>query len=333
MMTSDKIEKVINYLSYLLVVAFVCVLLFGGSNKFISNDSDENMVYEINPVADSNANSSAAVLYYKYNDSSLGGNFLVSELRQIDVNSNESLEKAIVKQLIAGPQNKSATYAINPDTIVESVTKNKDCYFVTLSSDFLEPISGLETQSSIQNNKEDIKIAVYSIVNSLTELGICSRVQILIDVDNTGNGQRLNRQEFGFNVGDSLDQPLEPLMRDGSIILTPDNCLTQVLDMIIAGNTSQAEKYIQYNTSEGNVFYNEDDFFSLLSGNDRSLSTYKVLYETISMDCTTAVVVINVTLKYGNGTEVERTVIPVKMIKENDEWKICYSSLVMIYEY
>lgn len=330
--TSNSLEKIIKYLSYLLVVAFICVLLLGGSST-LSGNSNENKVYKINPVADSNANSDTAVLYYKYNDNSLGGNFLVSELRQIDVNSNESLEKAIVKQLIAGPQNKSATYAINPDTTVGSVTKNKDCYFVTLSSEFLEPISGLETQSSIQNNKENIKMAVYSIVNSLTELGICSRVQILIDVDNTGNGQRLNRQEFGFDVGDSLDQPLEPLMRDGSMILTPDNCLTQVLDMIIAGNTSQAERYIKYDTSEGNVFYNEDDFFSLLSGNDRSLSTYKVLYETISMDCTTAVVVINVTLKYGNGTEVERTVIPVKMVKENDEWKISYSSLVMIYEY
>ena len=95
------------------------------------------------------------------------------EERVIEVNTNQSREKSILEQLIAGPLESCCTRTIPAETKIRDVTTTNDgtCY-VNLSQEFVTKyISGEKAE----------QLAVYSIVNSLCELEQVERVQFLIE--------------------------------------------------------------------------------------------------------------------------------------------------------
>ncbi len=291
--------------------------------------------YEINPLVNSRLESNSVTLYFRYAKGANGSALLSGEAQKIEVAASETLEYAIVRTLISGPQSKALVGLINPDTKVLSVTKNKDCYFVTLSKEFLEPFGGyrgMDAQSGEQA-LYDRKLAVYSIVNSLTELGVCSRVQILVDVDGTGNGQRVPRKDLGFS-GANGDQPIESLGRDANLILTTIRSVGEMLELIMSADYANAYKCIAQNSGADGTTPSEKELIALVSGSNTAISTYDILDETVASDGSTAVVTINVTVKYGSetGLEMRRTLLPMKLIRENEVWKIAYVSLQNIYE-
>lgn len=104
------------------------------------------------------------------------GNRLVEVNRKVIYNSNISMERQVVEELIKGPQNSGQTDSkegyptINPAVKILSVTlKDRVCY-VNLSEEFLTPVYDVTSQA-----------VLYSIVNSLVELHGVNRVQISID--------------------------------------------------------------------------------------------------------------------------------------------------------
>lgn len=100
------------------------------------------------------------------------GKHLRKAVRAIEYNSNISLERVVVENLINGPIGEELYPTINPNTKIISVTvKDKICY-VNLSEDFLNQ------QYSILP-----ELTVYSLVNSLIELNGVNKVQIAIDGD------------------------------------------------------------------------------------------------------------------------------------------------------
>ena len=242
-----------------------------------------------------------------------------------------------MKALVMGPKGADETAVINPETKVLSVTQNKDCYFVLLSREFMEPYGLLQDSASNPESNEEAKenqrLAVYSIVDSLTELGTCSRVQILIDVDGKGNGQRVSRKDLGF-TGSNEDQPIEPLGRNGSVIRTPARSLEELIKLIMNGDLSSAYKGVAENSDENGETPSQDELAAMISGKKSTISTYGILDETVAPNGRSAVVTINVTVKYGTGTglELRRTLLPVKMIREDEVWKVAYMSLQNIFK-
>lgn len=98
------------------------------------------------------------------------GKHLRKAIRAIEYNSNLSLERVIVENLINGPSGEGLYPAINPNTKIISVTvKDKICY-VNLDKDFLNQ------QYSVLP-----EVTIYSLVNSLVELNGVNKVQIMID--------------------------------------------------------------------------------------------------------------------------------------------------------
>lgn len=104
------------------------------------------------------------------------GDALVEVERNVVYNSNISMERQVVEELIKGPrkdaetENEEGYPTINPAVTILSVTvKDRVCY-VNLSEDFLTPVYDVTSQT-----------ALYSIVNSLVELPGVNRVQISID--------------------------------------------------------------------------------------------------------------------------------------------------------
>ena len=106
------------------------------------------------------------------------GDRLVEVDRNVVYNSNISMERQVVEELIKGPGKdgdmgyETGYPTINPAVTILSVTvKDRVCY-VNLSEEFLTPVYDVTSS-----------VALYSVVNSLVELPGVNRVQISIDGD------------------------------------------------------------------------------------------------------------------------------------------------------
>ncbi|MBD5473367.1 MAG: GerMN domain-containing protein [Lachnospiraceae bacterium] len=105
------------------------------------------------------------------------GDGLKAVTRTVVYNSNISMERLVVDQLIAGPdENEAAFPTINPDTRVVSVNVQDGICYVNLDSTFLTQIYNVTSE-----------VTIYSITNSLVELTNVNKVQISIDGDSNVN--------------------------------------------------------------------------------------------------------------------------------------------------
>lgn len=98
------------------------------------------------------------------------GQSLVEKTESITYNGNISMDRLVVDNVISGPHSTDAFATIDPATNVLSVTTQDGVCYVNLSRDFLNKTSNVSDE-----------VIVYSLVNSLTELGNVNKVQILID--------------------------------------------------------------------------------------------------------------------------------------------------------
>ena len=117
------------------------------------------------------------------------GTHLVPERREIELQASISVERLIIAELAKGPNNEELIQIIPSDINLISVETNDGVCFVNISGDFVD---------KIQSGSTSTTMALFSVVNSLTELEGINSVQILID-GKTGI-------EFGNFV---LDAPLE----------------------------------------------------------------------------------------------------------------------------
>lgn len=147
-------------------------------DQFVDNAGDEINAYE-----------KADLILYFANEE---GNYLCPHTVECVYNSNISLDKLVMEQLISGPQeeeNEEKGYAaINPATQILSVTTQDGLCYVNLSEDFL-----------VRQGNVTPEVAVYSVVNSLIELQGVNRVQISVG----GNS------EINYMEKISLAQPFE----------------------------------------------------------------------------------------------------------------------------
>lgn len=113
------------------------------------------------------------------------GDGLVEEKREVMRNTNTSLEKLIVEQLIEGPERADHYPTMPKDVKLLNVSVNESVCSINLDSTFLN--NTLEVQDYIP---------IYSIVNSLSELSTVSRVQIRIN----GSQDAVFRDQIPLNT-------------------------------------------------------------------------------------------------------------------------------------
>nr|WP_294466259.1 GerMN domain-containing protein [uncultured Sellimonas sp.] len=145
--------------------------------------SDEDFVQNVGSSLHS-YQSTSLTLYFANKD----GDRLVKEtVNNVRYNSNISMERLVIEQLLKGPSSSGAYATIPSNTKILSVsTKDQICY--------------VNFDQELMNMKSNVKpeILIYSIVNSIVESGMAGQVQISI------NG------ESDINFGESvpLNQPL-----------------------------------------------------------------------------------------------------------------------------
>lgn len=127
------------------------------ADQFIDNAGDEINTYE-----------KVKLILYLADEE---GDSLKPVTRTVVYNSNISMERLVVEQLITGPsENEAAFPTINPATKVISVNVQDGICYVNLNSSFLTQIYNVTSN-----------VTIYSITNSLVELSNVNKVQISIN--------------------------------------------------------------------------------------------------------------------------------------------------------
>lgn len=128
------------------------------AEQFVENNGSEINAYE------------RTVLKLYFADKE--GDKLRSYEKELVYNSNISMEKLVVEQMVIGPESDDGEYAatINPATKVISVTVRDGTCYINLDSSFLNPVENISPE-----------LTIYSVVNALTELTNVNKVQFSID--------------------------------------------------------------------------------------------------------------------------------------------------------
>lgn len=98
-------------------------------------------------------------------------NKLVPEMRTITVTDQLPLAQYVISELINGTKNENYSNVLDPETMLIGVNITDNICFVNFQANFISRNTGSEDEE---------ELAVYSIVNSLTELDNIGRVQFLI---------------------------------------------------------------------------------------------------------------------------------------------------------
>lgn len=125
------------------------------ADQFVDNAGNEINTYE----------NVELTLYF----ASENGKHLRRAIRSVEYNSNISLERVVLENLIRGPMGEGLYPTINPNTKIINVTVKDEICYVNLSKEFLNQ------QYSILP-----ELTIYSLVNSLIELDGVNKVQIAI---------------------------------------------------------------------------------------------------------------------------------------------------------
>lgn len=156
------------------------------ADQFIDNTGTEINAYEVATLK----------LYFANKE----GTELVPVSQTVEYNTNISLEKLVIEQLIKGPTELDSYPTINPATKLINVTVTDGTCYVNLDQTFLTQVYTVNSE-----------VTIYSIVNSLVELDNVNKVQILIN----GDSNVRYRESLSLNTtfGRNLDliQEEEPI--------------------------------------------------------------------------------------------------------------------------
>lgn len=297
-----------------LLLAAVCLL-----HGCKISERDNLQTIELNPQSDAARTEKLTVqLYYGNADQT----YLVAESREIDAAANDPLEKSVLKELFKGPKSAGGeyNYLINKQTQIVNVNGSGQVLTVTLSSEFLEwPMTVTEPEQK--------ELALYSIVNTLVESTGYSQIQILVDRDNTGIGERLRTQELGLFGGiEEHSGIIGVLERNAEAVLTPGNTMKCILDAMLKKDYAAIYPFIAYNDAYGGTKVSEVSFLSLMKEATLTLEGYTVREIIVSDDGQSAVAMLDYTLRYASEDSNTYTNVPTYLVKENGIWKQRYSA-------
>ena len=200
-----------------------------------------------------------------------------------------------------------------------SVKEQSGYLSVTLSEKFLEKMS-----QSIESEEMRRRLAVQSIVNSITSIGNYSRVLILIDESGNGNGERLTYAEAGWE--DKGERTIEPLSLDDSVILTPERVMEIVMRSVVEKDYERLGYYLAERDYDGQNCPSRSEYTELLSTKPSIVSFEMANPVITSGNGRHAAALLNLTYIDSGGHTVELNDLPVRMVYQ-DVWKVSFSSL------
>ena len=256
-------------------------------------------------------------LYFRFQDSS----FLASEARMVVVQRNENLEKAIVQALIAGPISTELSPLFPTGCEVVSTTTQDGTLFVTLNDAFLgryadEP-GDVSTGSWIKEGPRRRQLCLDSLAATLTEAGLCERVQIMVQ---RNSGQAVSmRLQAGFLTRSGDPELLPSLVRNESVLLTPHNTAESLLNAWLAQDWETLFLFSAHAPGEQSMF-EAFEASGVLVG-------FELSSGSVSYDGQSAVLSADLSLRADAG-DIGITGYPLRLIREEGLWKMDYQALL-----
>ena len=319
----------------LAVLALLIVVGTVGGQDTISETPPSDSGNPVIPPADSTVSRSREVqLYFRFGSEG----YLACETRLIEVRASERLEAAVLRELIRGPSSEHAelTRLIQAQTQIGEITEQGDTLYVTLSADFLrsavnQPEGWGEDAALVRENFLQRRLAVYSVVNTLSNLGTYSHVQILVDSEGEGVGELLPRRPFGF-VDDaaSKEKPLPPLPYEDSVVLDAENTVACVLQALVEKNWSSAYAFVAGQNESGIIRPLYDTAAANLQRFEIAVQSYEIVGSAVSHDGQSSVVRADIEYRRADGSTVKRESYPVRLLLHGEIWKLDYERLLSL---
>ena len=221
-------------------VAVGCTPFFNRSKGSKKNNDSLNQQQQESPMPIDpyeQAKEVSIILYFKHEIA----DFLVPEKRTV-LQEKQSIEQLVVEELLKGPQNFERRLVMPSNTKVLDVTRKLDTVYVNLSEDFLNPIDLSDIPGREDTPEADIpkvqaemkRLAVYSIVNSLTYLDGVNQVKLM--VNNSQPTYHDMGTELLIEEGSDLkpDSPMIAIRRNKNVNLSPARTVRMVLNALSA---------------------------------------------------------------------------------------------------
>ncbi|MDD3919680.1 MAG: GerMN domain-containing protein [Eubacteriales bacterium] len=305
----------------LILILLLVLLLCGCSVSTIREDG----IREDLPGIDPNAGVGRDInitLYYRLS----GEPALVPVQRTITVRSNEYAEAAVIRRLLEGPSSLSwdLISAFPKDVRLVDISKDGKILYVTFSREILDA----DTSGERADAEESYRLCVYSIVNTLTALDSNTRVQIMVDLDGTGEGSRVAASLLGFSSHNSNSQWLEPLSFQEDVLVTPAKVAEYILEHL--KNEEYAEAHSLFAESETGGLQKPDyAAFETQMLSLGKVTDYRIIKEEIAEDNRSAVVTLDVSwTSRDNGQSNAVKNVRVRMLQEGELKKMGWNSFL-----
>jgi len=257
-------------------------------------------------------------LYYRYKDTAC----LAPETRLIQVQRNESLEKAVAQALIDGPGAASSALSplFPPGTEALAAAVQEDTLFITFNEELLgryadEPSDAAQGSWRVEGPLRR-QLCLDALTATMTEAGLCSRVQVLVY---RGAGQSTSmRLQNGFFTRSQDSALVPPLTRNESRLLTPHNTASLLLQ---AWQTQDWESLYDFTAREGVLARPGEQ--AALDGyaSSAQLVDYSVSSGSVSPDGQSAVLTAEMTLSLRESSWSVQG-YPLHLMREEGLWKM-----------
>jgi len=180
--TNNRFLEIFNKIFFILLIISLISILTVGCQRIIDIMFKEESITPI-PTQE-------IILHFsKCGDKEC---FLMEELREVKL--DKELPLILMEELIKGPVSKELSPTLPSSTKVNSVTIEEDLIIVDFSKDII-----LDQQ--IPHSSTTEPLAIFSIVNTLTELPQVKRVRILIEGKSEGEIEGIGIEDFWGHVG------------------------------------------------------------------------------------------------------------------------------------
>lgn len=290
-------------------------------------EEKSNSIYQppINPMVGQNVSETITTnLYYLVE----GEEQLASVSQTIGVASGQTKEEAVLQTLLMGPSSNTGLSSALPEgTELVDMSLDDQTLNVTLNSRFLTvtPVvmtDGKVSQSAAQQTAAKNRLALYAVVNSLSELDPFIQVQILVDKDNSGRGTRPTRVEVGL-TGTGENSVLEPLGKNTDLLLTPKSAVQIVMDGAMGNDKQRASRLLS-------GAFDKINSEALQASADRAqghVESYQIADVSLAEDEQSAVVYLDVTRTMRDGTSQKLYNQAISVKRDNGIWKVEVESI------
>ncbi len=303
-----------------LLSALLCglMLLACGCSASYMNSSDGDI---IPPLQDSvGASSSVLPLYFRYYNEPM----LVRSSLNVENTPQEAPEYFAISALITGAvgQRPEITSSFGINTRLLDVTASGETLSVTLSDGFLLDTLG----SSDEETRLNRRLAIYSIVNTVCEMGNHTLVQLYLEI----NGVRMRPDSFEMGITKTVGEgaPIGPLSRDTSLILSPSNVLKRGLTHYSNNEWSKLYLYLGNKDSAAQKLPILEEMTQQFQYRNLNMTEFTVEDNyTVSDDGKTALVqaTFKIRTEYASYTASN---VPIELVYTGRYWLISYASLL-----